>query len=133
QSAIYNVMLTGYRPDYSFLVYPVFRSFEFIFHRVLNDYMKVETEDKNGKNIFSSHFQVNQNGFFYCKTKEKSKLSQEQLTYLEDLFDYYSKNRHDYSHWSKDSLDTQMLPDINNAKSIIKTGLAKINGYYINF
>lgn len=33
----------------------------------------------------------------------------------------------------KDSLDTQMIPDINNAKSIIKVGLAKINDYYIKF
>ncbi|MCG1009211.1 type II toxin-antitoxin system RnlA family toxin [Salinicoccus sp. ID82-1] len=133
QSAIYNLMLTGYRPDYSFLVYPVFRSFEFIFHRVLNESMEVETEDEKGRNTFSKNFQEDENGYFRCMNKKRKKLSQVQLVYLEDLFNYYSNNRHSYSHWSKDSLDTQMISDINNAKSIIKVGLSKINGYYKNF
>lgn len=51
-SAVYNTMLTGYMPDYTCLVTPIFRTYEYYLHRILGDTMGLATEKKTERTIF---------------------------------------------------------------------------------
>lgn len=55
-SAVYNTMLTGYMPDYTCLVTPIFRAYEYYLHRVLSEHMSLDTETDSGKIIL--HFSL---------------------------------------------------------------------------
>ncbi len=52
-SAVYNTMFTGYMPDYTCLVTPMFRSFEYYLHDILSKKLGKETEKDNGTNNFA--------------------------------------------------------------------------------
>ena len=58
-------MLTGYMPDYTCLVTPIFRAYEFFLHRILGDVMELETENDKGNNKFS-YFSKNDVGNMYA-------------------------------------------------------------------
>ncbi len=49
-SAVYNSMLTGYMPDYTCLITPIFRAYEYYLHRILGDMMGLETVTAKGIN-----------------------------------------------------------------------------------
>ena len=131
-SAVYNTMLTGYMPDYTCLVTPLFRAFEYYLHRILGDIMRLDTEDSRGKNIFS-YFTRNTLGQFECNKPQKAVLSASQLDYLNRLYTNYNRIRHPYSHWSASDIDTAVITNIQDARELLLDGLSLIDQYYINF
>lgn len=131
-SAVYNTMLTGYMPDYTSLVTPIFRAYEYFLHRILNDKMKLDTCNKNGKNKFG-YFKKNKDGRYECNSKKVSVLSSQQRKYLDDLYNAYHGIRHPYTHWSIDDYDTAVMTSIDEAKEYLLKGLTLANRYYILF
>lgn len=131
-SAVYNTMLTGYMPDYTCLVTPIFRAYEYYLHRILGDTMQLDTETDNGKNNFA-FFSKNAAGFYECNNKNKNLLSPPQLNYLNLLYTKYNGVRHPYSHWSANDVETAVIMDIATARQILLDGLNLIDKYYTLF
>ena len=131
-SAVYNTMLAGYMPDYTCLVTPLFRAFEYYLHRILGDAMGLDTEDAKGKNIFS-YFSKNTLGQFECNSPQKATLSTSQLAFLNRLYTKYNSIRHPYSHRSASDVDTAVITNIQEARHLLLDGLSLIDQYYINF
>ena len=130
--AVYNTMLTGYMPDYTGLVTPIFRSYEYYLHRILGDKMGLPTETATGKNVFS-FFSKTSSGMYECNKPETSKLSTVQLNYLNKLYTKYHAVRHPYSHWSFDDIDTAVIEDISIARDLLIEGLELVDEYYTLF
>lgn len=131
-SAVYNTMLTGYMPDYTCLVTPIFRAYEYYLHRILGDVMGLNTETDKGTNNFS-YFSKNAVGFYECNNHNANVLSSVQLNYLNALYTKYNSVRHPYSHWSASDTDTAVITDINTARSILDEGLSLVDQYYTLF
>lgn len=128
-SAVYNTMLIGYMPDYTCLVTPLFRAYEYYLHRILHDVMKLDTETQNGTNNFS-FFSKNSSGLYECNNSNRHVLSSNQLTYLNNLYTKYNNVRHPYSHWSQSELETAVITNIEEARNILNEGISLINEYY---
>ncbi len=131
-SAVYNTMLTGYMPDYTCLVTPIFRAYEFYLHRILGDVMGLDTETDNGTNKFS-YFSKNSVGMYECNSKKTGKLNAKQIDYLNKLYTQYNSVRHPYSHWSASDEDTAVITDCAYARDIIMDGLEVVDKYYMLF
>ena len=131
-SAVYNTMLTGYMPDYTCLVTPIFRAYEFYLHRILGDVMGLDTETDNGTNKFS-YFSKNSVGLYECNSKETGKLNAKQIDYLNKLYTQYNSVRHPYSHWSASDEDTAVITDCAYARDLIMDGLEVVDKYYMLF
>lgn len=131
-SAVYNTMLTGYKPDYTSLVTPIFRAYEFYLHRILGDVMELDTETDKGANNFS-YFSKNSSGLYECNSKNVDRLSKKQLDFLNKLYTQYNSVRHPYSHWSANDIDTAVITDMATARQIINDGLELIDKYYTLF
>lgn len=131
-SAVFNTLITGYMPDYTCLVTPLFRAMEFYLHRILSDRLGQDTTTLKGKNNFG-YFKPNELTNRYEYNSSKGNLNNNQIDYLNDLYNRYKKMRHPYSHWSENSMDTQVITDIKTAHELILEGLQFINKYYIIF
>ena len=131
-SAIYNTMLTGYMPDYTCLVTPIFRAYEYYLHRILGDIMRLDTETDKGANNFS-FFTKNAAGLYECNSRSRSALSAQQLNYLNNLYTKYNSVRHPYSHWSASDVDTAVITSIDEARNLLNDGIILVNQYYTLF
>lgn len=131
-SAVYNTMLTGYMPDYTCLVTPIFRAYEYYLHRILGDILGLETENDKGVNKFS-FFSKDAAGFFNLNHHNAESLTRDQLEYLNTLYTKYNSVRHPYSHWSASDIDTAVVTDIATARDILNDGLNLIDQYYTLF
>lgn len=131
-SAVFNTLITGYMPDYTCLVTPIFRVMEFYLHRILNDKLGKPTTNGNDKNNFA-YFTINARTNNYEYNSSTGSLSCEQINFLNELYNKYNRIRHPYSHWAEDSINTQVITDINTAHDLILDGLRFINEYYIIF
>ena len=131
-SAIYNTMLTGYMPDYTCLVTPIFRAYEYYLHKILGSIMQINTETNKGTNNFS-FFSKNTAGLYECTSSKKNLLSLVQLNYLNTLYTQYNSVRHPYSHWSASDSETAVIADIGTARQILLDGLSLIDKYYTLF
>lgn len=129
--AVYNTMITGYLADCTFLLMPLFRAMEYYLHRILGDKLGKSTATERGKNNFSYFSKNSLDEFEY--NSSKGSLSEEQIRYLNDLYNNYNKKRHPYSHWSASSMDTQVITNLTTAKELILEGLNVLNKYYILF
>lgn len=128
-SAVYNTMLRGYMPDYTCLITPIFRAYEYYLHRILGDYMELTTSNKNDTNNFS-YFKKDDQGKYYCTAKQTANLNQQQVDFLNKLYNEYHNIRHPYSHWSANDYNTAVIEDIEPAQEYIKEGLKLINEFY---
>ena len=128
-SAIYNTMLVGYMPDYTSLITPIFRAYEYFLHRILGDKLGLNTCDNKGKNKFS-FFDKLPNGRYECNSRNISVLTEDQLIYLNDLYNAYNGIRHPYSHWSADDYDTAVITKIEVAQDYLNKGLTLADKYY---
>lgn len=131
-SAVFNTLITGYMPDYTFLVTPLFRAMEFYLHRILSDKLGKNTTTSKGRNNFS-YFTLDSTTNQYEYNSSKENLSNNQINYLNELYNRYNRMRHPYAHWSENSMDTQVITDIKTAHDLITEGLHFINKYYIIF
>lgn len=119
-------------PDYTCLITPLFRAMEFYLHRILSDRLGQVTTTVKGNNNFG-YFRFNKLTNKYEYNSSKGNLNNNQIDYLNDLYNRYNMMRHPYSHWSKNSMDTQVITDIKTAHDIILESLQFINKYYIMF
>ena len=131
-SSVYNTMLTGYMPDYTCLVTPIFRAYEFYLHRILGDLMELDTETDKGTNNFA-FFSKNSSGMYECNNRNTGKLNANQLDFLNRLYTQYNRVRHPYSHWSASDVDTAVITDCATAREIILEGLELLDEYYTLF
>lgn len=131
-SAVYNTMLTGYMPDYTCLVTPIFRAYEYYLHKILGDVMGLDTETDKGGNNFA-FFSKNAAGLYECNSRSRSVLSKQQLNYLNNLYTQYNSVRHPYSHWSASDVDTAIITSIDEARNLLNDGIILVNRYYILF
>lgn len=131
-TAVYNTMLTGYMPDYTCLVTPIFRAYEYYLHKMLGDYMGLDTETDRGTNNFG-FFTKNDEGLYECNNRNVSKLNKQQLDYLNKFYTQYNSVRHPYSHWSADDSETAVITDINEARNLLNEGIGLIDQFYTLF
>jgi ribonuclease HI len=131
-SAIFNTMLVGYMPDYTCLITPIFRAMDYYLHRILGDKLGNNTVTSNGKNNFAYFNRENDVSRYYYNSRRGS-ASEEQIEFLNDLYNFYNKIRHPYTHWSKDSIDTPVITDMSVARDLILEGLQLVDKYYIIF
>ncbi len=130
-SATFNTLLTGYMPDYTCLVMPLFRAMEFYLHRILHDRLGHSTTHSNGGNNFN-FFKPNDIEIYEYKFTTNN-LNSQQIDYLNELYNNYKRVRHPFFHWSQNSIDTPVITDIETAREILKDGLQLINNYYKMF
>lgn len=131
-SAVFNTLFTGYMPDYTCLVTPLFRAMEFYLHRILSDKLGKNTTKPNGKNNFS-YFGIIDSTNIYKYNSSKGNLNNNQIDYLNELYNKYNKQRHPYAHWAENSMDTQVITNVETARDLILEGLKFINEYYKTF
>jgi len=131
-SAVYNTMLTGYMPDYTCLVTPIFRAYEYYLHRILGDIMGLDTETDKGVNNFA-FFSKNATGLYECNSRKANLLSPQKLNFLNTLYTKYNSVRHPYSHWSASDIDTAVITDMDTARDILKDGINLADQYYTLF
>ena len=131
-SAVFNTMLVGYMPDYTCLLTPIFRAMDYYLHRILCDKLGKNTENSKGRNDFS-YFSKNESTLRYYYNSTSNGLSVDQIDYLNDLYNFYNKIRHPYSHWSQNSIDVQVITEMNVARDLIAEGLKLVDKYYIMF
>ena len=131
-TAVYNTMISTFMPDYTQLLMPIFRAYEFCLHRILGDKLSLNTQSPSGKNNFG-FFSKGANGWYTCNSQNTSTLTTDQLTLLEDIYNDYNAVRHLYSHWSFDEVDTAVVESIEDAREMINKGLELINRYYTLF
>jgi ribonuclease HI len=125
-SAVYNTMLVGYMPDYTCLVTPIFRVTEYYLHRILHDKLEKETY-KNNRNYFG-YFSKDNGKYSY--NSERKDLNNNQISLLNDFYNFYCQVRNQYSHWMKDSFDTPVITNINDAREYLLEGLQLVDNYY---
>lgn len=128
-SAVYNTMLVGYMPDYTCLITPIFRAYEYCLHKILGEKMGLTTAKGNGTNNFS-YFSKDSIGKYICNNTKIDHLNETQTNFLNDLYTNYNAVRHPYSHWSSDDYDTAVIPSIQTARDFLTKGLAFIDDYY---
>ena len=131
-SAVFNTLITGYMPDYTCLVTPLFRAMEFYLHRILSDKLGKNTTTSKGRNKFS-YFAINNSTNSYEYNSSKGSLNNNQIDYLNELYNRYNKMRHPYAHWAENSMDTQVITDIKTAHDLILEGLQFLDNYYTLF
>jgi len=131
-TAVYNTMISTYMPDYTQLLTPVFRAYEYCLHRILGDKLGLKTQTLKGKNRFA-FFNRDKYGTYSLNNGNKSLLTTDQLMLVEEIYNKYNAVRHMYSHWSYDEADTAVVETIEDAREIINEGLANINKYYALF
>ena len=131
-TGVYNTMLTGYMPDYTCLVTPIFRAYEYYLHKILGEKMQLSTENDKGTNNFS-FFSRKTDGSYECNSSSRNVLSADQLNYLNALYTTYNGVRHPFSHWSASDVDVAVITEMEEARNYLLDAFALIEQYYILF
>lgn len=125
--AVYNTLVTGYRPDYTDLVTSGLRALEYYMYKILIDKAIVEIGDR--KRGFY-YFDEQPAGKFVLQSKYKSYFpSNAQKLYFEEVYNFYYIHRHTLKHWDKDG-GTRMISNAQDARLLIQDNLQLINKYY---
>lgn len=134
-TAVYNSMLTGYMPDYTHLLHPIFRAMEYYLHRILCDKEEKQTTKTNSHGKSS-------NNFSFFKYDERKKcyvynsnrfLNNEECGYLNKLYNKYNQIRHPYSHTPATEIDVALITSISQARDLIIESLQLFDEYYTIF
>ncbi|QYA47863.1 viroplasmin family protein [Nosocomiicoccus ampullae] len=120
-NAVYNLELNLIKKEYSDLVLPIFNLMEYILHKILNDKLGVETKRRNGSNNFA-YFDKDPNTQKYYCNKDTTLLKGNLSVLLNNVYNFYSSNRHGYVHVSYDDEDISIIEDIEVAKDILTEG-----------
>lgn len=134
-TAVYNTLLTGYMPDYTHLLHPVFRSMEYYLHRILKDKEDKQTiivkKTGGNQNKFSFFdFDGNNRSYVY---NSNSNLNTDQEDYLNRLYNKYQQVRHPYSHYPDNEPDASVITSMTDARNLILDSLKLFDEYYILF
>jgi ribonuclease H-related protein len=130
--AVYNTMLKGERPDYTDLATPSLRALEYYLYKIFISKAIMDPEDKNyGFGYFETV--DGYDSLYKLQKAHEIHFSSEELSYVNELYNFYRNNRHTLSHWDKDSETTRILKTMEEARSLIVSNLELINKYYYVF
>lgn len=134
KNAVYNTMLTGYKPDYTDLISPVTRIMEHYLHEMIGR-GGLETECVSHSNHVTNkfnyfNFSTDTNRYTVSSGQLKQRLTESQIQLLESIYNWYHKNRHATNHWNKESEDTTMIPTMTIARDLILEGESLIEKFY---
>lgn len=132
-SAAYNTLFSGYMPDYTCLVTPIFRAFEYYLHKTLDTIPGVNTSTNNGTNNFRYFDTKATSNKLPLKAEYQGKLKSKAENYIVDLYDYYRRVRHPYSHWASTNYSSPIISNMKDARDIIEKGFQLIQRYYMDF
>lgn len=127
--AVYNTMLKGERPDYTDLATPSLRAIEYYLYKELINKGIINLEDKgNGFRCFAPV--RGYDTVYQLKEAHEGSFSAEELSYINELYNFYRNNRHTLNHWDKDSELTRVLETMEEARALIISNLELIDKYY---
>lgn len=116
ECSMYNYLITSNMPEYTSLVTPVFRICEYFLHHILGHILGNSTVTPDGKNNFSFFSKI---GGYYEYNRSCAGLSITQINILNDLYNFYNKNRHIYSHWNSVDLESNIVTSMKEARDIM--------------
>ncbi|WPC08793.1 viroplasmin family protein [Globicatella sp. PHS-GS-PNBC-21-1553] len=123
-TAIFNYGFEANVPDYTFLVTPIFRAFDYYLHLILNGTCGLDTS--KGFGFFNKDHDSNE----YHFNVTDNPLNSFQLEYLNKLYNTYKQVRDPFSHWALNPLDVRVIPDIQTSKDFLFEGLQLVDEYY---
>lgn len=132
RSAVYNYLITSNMPDYTCLVSPIFRILEYSLHLILGRLGNNTTYPKTGTNNFS-FFNYNGKKYVYNRRVKDAKFTVNHLNCLNNIYNYYNKIRHIYSHWSNPSLGSGLITDSSKARVFMDEGYKIIDDFFMLF
>lgn len=131
--AVYNLRISGNVYNATFLVEPAMRSLEAVLKMAFNgNNIPIRKEGSNRDTFFA--FKKNDKGFYELKEEFVSDShSDDLLNCLADLYNHYYNHRHTLYHWDNPNDDpdtTRIIESVNEAHTLIKDTLRKINNFY---
>lgn len=150
KNAVYNTILTGYKPDYTDLVSPIDRIMEHYLHSMFGkaeiDTEKVshkENGDISSARTYLNYFKLVDDKFVLDPTRRElgikgkdpideklKKLNCAQKKLIEKIYNWYNSNRHEIFHWNKESEDTPFITNMTEARDKIFEGEKLIEEFY---
>lgn len=116
ECSLYNYLITSNMPEYTSLVTPVFRISEFYLHMILGNRLGNNTVSSNGNNNFS-YFSKSDDVYYY--NGSHNSCNQAQIDILNDLYNFYNKTRHIFSHWNSHDVDSNIVSSMSEARDIL--------------
>lgn len=113
---LYNYLVTSNMPEYTSMVSPAFRISEFYLHYILGNCLGNATSTPDGKNNFAY---FSKSGGYYIYNRSKVGYSIEQIEALNELYNFYNKTRHIYSHWGSTDFDSNIVSTGKEARDIL--------------
>lgn len=138
ENIIYNNQIKEYRPDYSFFLLPVGRFMEHALHEMLGK-AGVDTNrekmTKNGRtesNTFGGHMERDsETGHYVVSTRKvKEHLSPIEIDLINQIYNWYSDNRHQIAHFPKDPESAVIIDNIDELHHRIEKGEKLIEDFY---
>lgn len=128
--AVYNTMLKGERPDYTDLATPSLRAIEYYLYKIVIGKGILKADKGTGFGCFEP-VKGCENVYQLQKAHEKH-FQADELSYVNELYNFYFNNRHTLNHWDKDGL-TRTLNTIEEARALIISNLELLDKYYSVF
>ncbi|MGG3805356.1 viroplasmin family protein [Metabacillus fastidiosus] len=130
--AVYNTMLKGERPDYTDLATPSLRAIEYYLYKVFISKGIMKLEDK-GHGFWCFELVPGYDDIYQLQKTHEGPFSIEELSYINELYNFYRNNRHTLNHWDKNTELTRVLKTMQEARALIISNLELINKYYTVF
>lgn len=130
--AVYNTMLKGDRPDYTDLATPSLRAIEYYLYKVLINKGIMKLEDK-GSSFWCFAPVAGYDSVYQLQKAHEGPFSTEELSYINELYNFYRNNRHTLNHWDKNTELTRVLKTMEEARALIISNLELIDKYYTVF
>ena len=111
---------------------PILRAIDHYLHLILKS-IGLNTVTSSGKNNFG-YFDCDEHDNYSLQGKHTVKFGNaKKVDYLNNLYNFYHKNRHTLFHWDEEPEDTRVLSTIEEARAVIADGFTLLDEYYITF
>lgn len=118
--------------DYTYKITPLFRIAE---HLLVSGFKHVDKLDLIMKKKwvgFGSAF-TKIDGNFTINTEYQSLFNKEQLTAMEELYDFYNHVRNSYSHGNEDDILIRVIESNEHVREYIEDAMETFDKYYVSF
>jgi ribonuclease HI len=116
ECVLYNYLISANMPEFSSLITPSFKISEFYLHHILGTCLG-NTTTINGKNNFGFFSKNSNNQFEY--NGDTGSYHDVEISILNELYNFYNKTRHIYSHWSSNDIDAAVISSMEEARLIL--------------
>ena len=123
-------MIVSTMYDYSFLLTPSSRTLEHILHRIISDKIGLPTTDRNGKPSFTCFYYDKKTNAYSLSNSFSNYLRNDQLDFLNKVYNYCHEIRHIYVHTNENDIDTAIITSPEEARNIILDCLKLLDEYY---